>query len=548
MSADIRTADLVLLRDYAERLLTSDELVLLAAAPLVGPGGLRRWLAETSLAAFVDLYFGNELTVRPLPTVHHRFIADIQRVGDHLQRRRPGLKLVRAVPRGMSKSTYFGRFGVLWLALTGRSPLSVLIGANQTAAERLLINVKTAAETNEALLADFGRLASDEAWGSSKLVFANGSVVVAYGAGSGAIRGTSTGAARPAYVLLDDVDTDSASRSAAEVEALKEWLTKGVMALGDQVSGTTSYVMLGTLLSRNSLLQHVLDTPDFDRVVERAVIGFSTNEELWRQWEAHFIAEAAAGRVPASAEDDTFYQQHKAALLEGTEVLWERGDTYYWAMRYRLANGVAAFLSEMQNTVDEGAAHLGAPPLIARSEVPPGLERLAALDPTTSGRSTADFPGYVEALWDAERRCLFVDFALAERRPYAETIETVADRIAGQPEPLAGLWCETNSAGAVIRDLLQQALADRGRYELVVGVNHRASKQERIAALGVYARRGQLKLVDDLHEELLREWAGTSRNDDLLDALATIVLQLKARGLLDWPGEVVADEPGWLAA
>jgi hypothetical protein len=544
-------SDISLLQHHAQRLLTPDELSLLGNAPLYGPGGLRRWLAEEDFYAFVDLYFGDELTVRPLPAVHHRFMEDIQRVGDRLRGRLPGLKLVRAVPRGMSKSTYYGRLGVLWLALTGRSPLSVLIGSNQTAAERLLINVKTAAESNPALEEDFGRLSTDEAWGSSKLIFSTGAVVVAYGAGSGAIRGTSTGAARPSYVLLDDVDTDSASRSAVEVDALKEWLTKGVLALGDQVTGTTSYVMLGTLLSRNSLLQHVLDTPDFDRVVERTVVRFSPREELWREWELHFIGEASAGRVPTSAEDDQFYQQHKAALLEGTEVLWERGDTYYWAMRYRLANGEGAFLSEMQNAVSEDMTPLGPLPLVGRSELPPAsqCERLAALDPTTSGKASADFPGYVEALFHAETRVLYLDFALAERRPYAETIQRVADRIGEHAKPLDGLWVESNSAGAIIGDLLQQELRDRGRHELVVGVNHRANKQERIAALGIFARRGQLRVVNDIHEEFVREWEGVSRNDDLLDALATIVLQLKAKGLFDWPGEVVeeADER-WLAA
>lgn len=518
---------------YLKRYLTRDDLARLSkhGVSLTGPTGLRRWVAERDFEAFMKVYFPTEFTL-DFPDIHRQFIADIQDMRARRLAGRPGIKLARAIPRGHAKSTFFARMLPLWAFVTGWSPLTVLLGNNTTAARRLLKNIKETCEQNDALREDFPGLGAGGVWGEDRIEYQS-AAIACFGAGSGAIRGVSKPNARPALVIGDDLDDDESVRSTVLLEAHTEWWRKAVMALGDQVGFTTSYVFVGTIIRETSLMWTILSRPDFESVVQRGVTRFADNAALWDAWRDWFREQTGAGAAPKDAASDTFYQQHKAAMLQGAEVLWERPDAYYNLMRYRMSNGEAAFQSEIQNDPGALGGSLGKLRFIDR--LPDGpYQRFAALDSTIKGGKGNDLAAWVELLFYPRTRQMVVSFVNGEQRPYNATIDFVVDRLKGK-ERYSGLWVETNGAGAIVADLLTERIQQAGLYYDPDLVHNAPPKQERIQVLPEYVARNQLLVLADVDDELRREYDGWPgyRFDDVIDALATIVIQLKAAGLLD---------------
>lgn len=523
---------------FLQRRLTEGQYAALIAhgIGLTGPAGLRRWVAERDAEAFAKLYFGREFTLDLAP-IHRTFTTDIEAIRRRALVAQPGLKVVRAIPRGHSKTSWYSRLMPLHGLLYGWSGLTILLGNNTTAAERLVKNIRDELETNAPLLEDFGATRGP-VWQVDQLQAANGCTIRCFGVGSGAVRGVSRPGMRPSLIVGDDLDDDAAVRSAIQLDANTDWWDKAVMQLGDQVAFTTSYVVVGTIIKSTSLMQHVLDSADFQSTVAQGVTRFADNAALWDAWRSWYIAEAKDGRKPAGPAEDRFYQERQAEMLQGTAVLWERPDAYYHLMVYRLARGEPAFWSEIQNLPSAAGGNLGVLPLRPRPTDLREWELLGALDPTTHGGRTNDKAAWVEAYFHRERKEIVIAYCDAAQRPYGATIDAVARRIrqtiqAGRR--YSGLWCEANAAGALIADAIDERLAEERLYALITQVQNSAPKDERIGMLSHYAARQQLSACDDIDPEWIKAWNGYPgyRFDDSLDAAGTIVQELRKVGLLD---------------
>ena len=124
---------------------------------------------------------------------------------------------------------------------------------------------------------------------------------------------------------------------------LKGWFDKAVSKAGDTY---TDIMYIGTILHYDSLLSNTLSNARYRTKKYRAVISEATNQGLWDEWE----------RIYTNLFDEdhrenarTFYEANEAAMLEGTEVLWEEKFTYYDLMEMKVSEGIASFNSEMQN-------------------------------------------------------------------------------------------------------------------------------------------------------------------------------------------------------
>jgi hypothetical protein len=507
-----------------------------AGIPLTGPNGIRRAVAERDFEAFIRLYFTDEFTL-DFAGIHQQFIADCQAVRDRCIAAQPGIKLGRAIPRGHAKTSYFARLLPLWSFLYGWSKLTVLLGNNATAAQRLLKNIREECETNEQIAEDFGPFGGD-VWGENRLEYGN-AAIVCFGVGSGAIRGVSKPGARPSLVIGDDLDDDDSVRSAVQLEANCEWFDKSVMGLGDQVKFTTSYIVIGTVIRKSTLLTHILESPDFHTIIQRGVLRFADNAGLWADWGSWFREQAAIGQAPTEPSSDTFYQARKSEMLAGTEVLWPREHGYYLLMVYRLARGEAAFSSEIQNAPGESGGKLGNMKLVSSLPTTPYMT-FGALDSTAKGGKANDLAAWVELRYYPHTKQMYVTFANGEQRPYSETISFVVDRLRTATDRLSGVWVETNGVGTIVADLLAERITSAGLFYDPQRVNHSAHKADRISALPEYIARDQLFVLDTVDAELVKEFEGWPgyKYDDVIDALATIILQLKALGYLD-----IADAP-----
>ena len=523
---------------YAKRHISDEQFSLLvdAGMPMTGPNGLRRYIASVDIEAFAHLYFPDEFVLDP-PQIHLKLFGIQQEIRSRLIDRRPGVKLALAIPRSHAKSTLFSRILPLHAALFGYSPLTLLLGNTQAAAERALVNLRSELEANEAIYEDFGSVRGS-VWTQNHIILANGCEIRAFGRGNGAIRGVSTGQQRPTLVVADDLDDDQSVRSPVQVAADEAWWDKAVLSLGSSVDYSLNIIAVGTIISKTSLLSHILESPDFTSIVERGVTRFAENAELWTEWEDSYIAQAKLG-APADAAHDTFYQEHKDELLKGTAVLWPRPDAYREMMLFRLARGQAAFDSEIQNSPGAASMLLGAIPFSPLLEKREEYQLLASLDPTTKGGTKADKAAWVEILFHPVRKEMHVSFCNAEQRPAAKTVEYVLGRLRKSTQPgekrFDGLWCEDNSAGTLIADSIEEKCANEGLHYAPTRIHNHLSKEDRIALLGEYAARKQLFVDPNIDPEFVREWEGfgSYRWDDAIDAAATIVMALKKIGVLE---------------
>ena len=103
---------------------------------------------------------------------------------------------------------------------------------------------------------------------------------------------------------------------------------------------------VGTILHYDSLLSNTLKNPEFKSRKYRAVISYADNTQLWEQWEELFI-----NLFDELHEEhaDEFFEEHKAEMLKGTQVLWEEKLSYYKLMKMKVSEGDASFNSELQN-------------------------------------------------------------------------------------------------------------------------------------------------------------------------------------------------------
>lgn len=518
-----------LLYDLAVLIVGRDRLLRIADQPLRGLTGLRRYLGERSLEAFARLYF-RELT--DPPAFHQEAYRQLDEIAKASRRNRRGSKIAVFWPRGHSKTTIFSKILPLAAALQGWSKLTVLLANNQTAAERLLANIREELETNQYLVEDYGNQRGP-VWSSQRIELANGSIITAFGRGSGALRGVQR-KQRPRLVIADDIEDDQSVRSATETEAARQWWQKAVLGVGDNVNFTTSFVYVGTLLSQDSLATTILSSPDFSVSLRRAIERDPDRIDLWDEWRKVTIDLAGQGKAPSTPDADEWYQQHRAELERGAVLLWPRPDALWHLMRYRLAAGGAAFATEFQNDpTGAGYQPLGSMPVV--SALPDGQRfRLAAFDPTVSGKTSADYPAFVEVCYYPEPDIVVVDYVFAEKADYRSTIVAVANRVCQHKTPLDALIVEANGAFTAIADALQAELYKLGRTEIVTKLVSSGPKAQRIQKIGLLAGAKKLFVVQPVHRELQREWQSwpVAKNDDVLDAISMIIELLQKQHCL----------------
>lgn len=518
-----------LLYDLAVRYVGRERLIQIADLPLRGLAGLRRYLAEQSLEAFARLYF-RELAEPP--QFHRDAYAQLDCVAAASRQNQRGSKLAVFWPRGHSKTTIYSKIVPLAAALQGWSRLTVLLANNQTAAERLLANIKEELETNILLREDYGDQRG-RVWSAQRIELANGSIITAFGRGSGALRGVQR-KQRPRLVIADDIEDDQSVRSATETDAARHWWQKAVLGVGDNVSFTTSFIFVGTLLAQESLATTILNSPDFSVSVRRAIERWPDRTDLWDGWRNVTVSLASQGKAPTTPETDEFYQTYKSDLERGAVLLWPRPDALWHLMRYRLAAGDAAFACEFQND-PTGAGHQPLGPMPMLPSLPAGdFFRLAAFDPTVSGKSSADYPAFVEVCYYPTTDIAVVDYVLAEKADYRSTIVSIVRRINSHKKPLDALIVEANGAFTAIADALQAELYKYGRTELVTKLVSSGPKTQRIQKIGLLAGVGKLFIVQPAHSELTREWQSwpVSRNDDVLDAISMVIELLQKQNYL----------------
>ena len=525
-----------LLKDFLKRDDTPERVRLRrefeAGLPLTGEDGLRRKLGAIDMEFFGRAYFPHYFS-RPSPEFHRELDAIWQQgvlkgrypltpADTKAISRLPGVRRAVAAPRGHAKSTNLTFKGTMHSTLYGYKHYPIIISDSSEQAEGFLDNIRVEFEENTAILEDFGSLAGS-VWRSNVLLTKTNIKIEAIGSGK-KIRGRKHRNWRPDLIILDDVENDENVRTPEQRKKLKDWFDKAVSKSGDDY---TDIVYIGTLLHYDSLLAKTLTNPAYRSIKYKAVIQFSQADDLWQQWESIFTDLSNDDR---ESEALAFFQAHKEAMLEGTQVLWEEKLSYYDLMVMRVSEGEASFNSEEQNEpinpddclfmeewfdyYNEAEVNFG----------DPAFDFFGFIDPSLGKTKRSDFSAIVTLAKHKGSGYMYVVDADIERR-HPDRI--IADVLAKERWLRASfghgyrkLGAETNQFQWFLKEELAKASAKAGLYLPIEEVQQTSDKVMRIQTLQPDVKNKYIKF-NRRHKRLLEQLTQfpMGAHDDGPDAL-----------------------------
>lgn len=520
-----------------------------AGHPTTGPEGLRRKLGAIDMEFFGRAYFPHYFS-RPSPEFHRELDAIWQQgvlkgrypltaADTKTISRLPGVRRAVAAPRGHAKSTNLTFKGTMHSTLYGYKHYPIIISDSSEQAEGFLDNIRVEFEENTAILEDFGPLAGS-VWRSNVLVTKTNIKIEAIGSGK-KIRGRKHRNWRPDLIILDDVENDENVRTPEQRKKLKDWFDKAVSKCGDDY---TDIVYIGTLLHYDSLLAKTLANPAYRSIKYKAVIRFSQADDLWQQWETIFTDLANDDR---EADALAFFQAHKAAMLEGTQVLWEEKLSYYDLMVMRVSEGEASFNSEEQNEpinpddclfmeewfdyYNEAEVNFG----------DPAFDFFGFIDPSLGKTKRSDFSAIVTLAKHRSSGYMYVVDADIERR-HPDRI--IADVLAKERWLRASfghgyrkLGAETNQFQWFLKEELAKASAKAGLYLPIEEVQQTSDKVMRIQTLQPDVKNKYIKF-NRRHKRLLEQltqfpMGAHDDGPDALEGARSIAKRVKRFRILD---------------
>lgn len=520
-----------------------------AGHPTTGPEGLRRKLGAIDMEFFGRAYFPHYFS-RPSPEFHRELDAIWQQgvlkgrypltaADTKTISRLPGVRRAVAAPRGHAKSTNLTFKGTMHSTLYGYKHYPIIISDSSEQAEGFLDNIRVEFEENTAILGDFGPLAGS-VWRSNVLVTKTNIKIEAIGSGK-KIRGRKHRNWRPDLIILDDVENDENVRTPEQRKKLKDWFDKAVSKCGDDY---TDIVYIGTLLHYDSLLAKTLANPAYRSIKYKAVIRFSQADDLWQQWETIFTDLSNDDR---EADALAFFQAHKTAMLEGTQVLWEEKLSYYDLMVMRVSEGEASFNSEEQNEpinpddclfmeewfdyYNEAEVNFG----------DPAFDFFGFIDPSLGKTKRSDFSAIVTLAKHKGSGYMYVVDADIERR-HPDRI--IADVLAKERWLRASfghgyrkLGAETNQFQWFLKEELAKASAKAGLYLPIEEVQQTSDKVMRVQTLQPDVKNKYIKF-NRRHKRLLEQltqfpMGAHDDGPDALEGARSIAKKVKRFRILD---------------
>lgn len=403
-----------------------------------------------------------------------------------------GTKLNVIGPRGGAKSTIGTLCYVLRAAVEGWEPYIWVISDTRTQAQRHLENIKAELESN-ALLAEHYPAArgKDQGTGGNRIKLTNGTVIESFGTGQ-RLRGRRMRSSRPSLIVCDDLQNDGHMQSASQRESSRAWFQGTLQKAGDK---RTNIINLATALHREALAMELHHTPGWKSAKFRAIETWPTNMTLWREWEEIYCD---AKNPRARDEALEYFQEHRAALELGAELLWPDEEDLYTLMKMRVEGSHSAFEREKQSSpIDPERCewpdeYFGEH--IWFHDWPQDLQfKTIALDPS-KGRDArhGDYSAFV--VLGADRQgILYVEADLA-RRP---TPQIVADGVAlCQRHRADAFGVEANQFQELLAEEFVAEFARQGIHWCVPSAIHNyANKQLRIRRLGPYLSQRKLRFL-----------------------------------------------------
>lgn len=166
---------------------------------------------------------------------------------------------VRAWSRELAKSAR-AMMEATKLAVTGQIKNLLLISNSQDNANRLLMPFMINFESNKRLTNDYGIQEKPGSWETGEFTIMAGCSFRALGAGQSP-RGTRNEAARPDFILIDDIDTDEECRNNERIVKKWDWIEQALIPTVS-VSGKYRILFNGNIIARDCCITRAIKKAD----------------------------------------------------------------------------------------------------------------------------------------------------------------------------------------------------------------------------------------------------------------------------------------------
>ncbi len=451
------------------------------------------------------------------------------------------VRLAVIAPRGSAKSTWLSFAYPLFCALTLRERYILLIAETSAQARRYLRSIKQELESNSALRAAYPEAAGrGRPWNVDRIVLNNGVEIEALGTGS-SIRGRKNAATRPTLVVVDDPQDRKHITSVTQRANHWTWFMHDLLNVG---ATSTNYLVAGTSLHRDSLVDRLLRHAGWEGKRFPSIEHWPRNMDRWREWETIYTDLNNQGRA---LDARVFYQQHRREMDAGAVVCWSDYEDLYTLMRLRVDIGRTAFESEKQGNplnpelCEWPEAYFD--DSIWFEQWPSALRvKTMALDPSKGADSrVGDYSAFV-LLGVDENGVLYVEADL-RRRPVEEIVQDGVElRRRFQPDVFG---CESNAWQDLLGGEFATAFRERGMLDARPwSIQNHEPKVVRIRRLGPFLSQRRLRFKTRspgtaLLIEQLKDFP-LGKHDDGPDALE-MAIRLANQTLSGWRDDGLGD-------
>lgn len=256
------------------------------------------------------------------------------------------LRRATAAPRGAAKSTLVTLINTIHDVCYGIEQFILVLSSTTPLANKKLKDIRNEILTNDLLVEYYGLRFPKKKAGESEFLLISDfgrTYFAAVGRGS-EVRGIRYNQHRPTKIVLDDVEFSEEVYNEKSRRKTEDWFKEDVSKCGDPTK--TSIEFVGTVLHKDSLLSKLLNSASYTSKKYKAIISWSENEKLWNAWRKIYNNIDNEKRVDDALE---FFEQNRAEMLKGTEVLWPEREDYYAHMIDFEEIGKRSFFKEKQN-------------------------------------------------------------------------------------------------------------------------------------------------------------------------------------------------------
>lgn len=465
---------------------------------------LQRCVTDTS---FHEHYFFPETFYTPTNAMH-------KQIDDLINTGHPRIAI--AAPRGVGKTSKMNIGLASKRILFRLSNFILYISQSADNAMAQTENLKRELVSNEKVRMLFGSIKAkdvndfaeyDESF-SKKIWTAFDTLVLPRGRGQ-QVRGLLYKSRRPDYILIDDLEEADMMGSEIYRAKLKQWFYADVMKAISKYDSNYQIIYIDTLKHEDSLLQELLDSPDWlsirleacDDDLNPTAPDYMTREEIEREYREHerggkldvFFREYR--NLPISTADPVFHS-------DSFRYVRDRGD--HW---------------EVVSKDDEAGAYISQKEEIKKQD----LFMVTIVDPAkTQKLHSAESAVVTFGVHRSDRRIILCSVISGKFRP-DELYDNMFDEVRFHNSRI--LAVEVTSLHDFISQPIENEMRVRGCFAQYVELNATGKKEDRVAHLAPYYRQGYIYHNVVCAQKAESQLLGYPRSKywDVMDAMAYIV-------------------------